>query len=175
LTSEEVLPMEASAIREKEGKNPGLNKYLTFTLGEEEYGLDILMVKEIIGMLDITRVPRLPDFVLGVINLRGKIIPVVDLRRKFGLEPQEDTKETCIIVVDLGRTLMGMRVDRVSEVLDLAPEDIEDTPSFGAEVQTDFITGMGKAGERVIMLLDISRVLTGEELEAVSGCYRQEG
>ncbi len=167
--------MEASAIREKEGKNPGLNKYLTFTLGEEEYGLDILMVKEIIGMLDITRVPRLPDFVLGVINLRGKIIPVVDLRRKFGLEPQEDTKETCIIVVDLGRTLMGMRVDRVSEVLDLAPEDIEDTPSFGAEVQTDFITGMGKAGERVIMLLDISRVLTGEELEAVSGCYRQEG
>ncbi len=160
--------MEASTVQLSESRNSGLNKYLTFVLGEEEYGLDILKVKEIIGLMEITKVPRMPDFVRGVINLRGRIIPVIDLRRKFGMPEQEDTRETCIVVVDLDGMNMGAVVDRVSEVLDLVSEDIEDTPEFGASLDTEFITGMGKSGDRVIMLLDIGKVLLGEELSSLA-------
>ncbi|MDI6874876.1 MAG: chemotaxis protein CheW [Actinomycetota bacterium] len=160
--------METSTAQLNRSRNPGLNKYLTFVLGDEEYGLDILKVKEIIGLMEITKVPRMPDFVRGVINLRGRIIPVVDLRRKFGMPEQEDTRETCIVVVDLDGTNMGVVVDRVSEVLDLVSEDIEETPEFGASVDTEFITGMGKSGNRVIMLLDIGKVLLGEELASLA-------
>jgi purine-binding chemotaxis protein CheW len=140
-------------------------KYLTFSLAGEEYGLEILKVREIIGLMDITAVPRTPAFVKGVINLRGKVIPVVDLRLKFGLESAEATDETCIIVVDVGELEMGIIVDKVSEVLDVAGEHIEDTPSFGVDVDTDFILGMGKANGNVTILLDISRVLSGVALE----------
>lgn len=135
-------------------------KYLTFVLNREEYGLEIMRVKEIIGLMEITPVPRMPEFVRGVINLRGRVIPVVDLRLKFGMEHTEDTQETCIIVVDLNDTLMGVVVDRVSEVLDVAQTDIEEPPSFGIDLDTSFILGMGKAKSKVVILLDIRKVLT---------------
>ncbi len=143
-------------------------KYLTFRLAGEEYGLEILRVREIIGMMDITPVPRTPSFVMGVINLRGKVIPVTDLRQKFNMAPSERTALSCIIVVDVGKIEMGIVVDSVSEVLDIDSANIEDAPSFGLDVNTDFILGMGKTSDRVTILLDISKVLTGDELSAIS-------
>jgi purine-binding chemotaxis protein CheW len=143
-------------------------KYLTFKLGAEVYGLEILKVREIMGLMAITAVPRTPSFVRGVINLRGKVIPVVDLRTKFGMESIKDTVETCIIVVDVGAVGMGIIVDAVSEVLEIAGGDIEDAPTFGKGVNTDFILGMGKANGKVTMLLDIGKVLTKEETMDIS-------
>jgi purine-binding chemotaxis protein CheW len=150
-------------------------KYLTFKLGIEEYGLEILKVQEIIKMMDITRVPRTPAFVRGVINLRGKVIPVVDLRLKFGMERRDTTDKTCVIVVQVahagasgGSVTMGTIVDEVSEVQDIAGEQIEPAPEFGTTVETDFILGMGKVARKVIMLLDIDKVLSSGELAAVS-------
>ncbi len=140
-------------------------KFLTFYLGEEEYGLEILKVHEIIGLMAITRVPRTPDFVRGVINLRGKVIPIADLRRKFRMETVEDTEQTCIIVVQTQGVQFGVVVDRVSEVVDLTTEEIEDSPAFGAEIDTNYILGMGKTGDRVRILLDIDRVLSLQELK----------
>ncbi len=144
-------------------------KYLTFDLGDEVYGIGILKVQEIIGLMNVTKVPRTPECVRGVINLRGKVIPVMDLRLKFGMDKKEDTERTCIIVVQVAwersEITMGILVDEVSEVVDIALEQIEDTPSFGVSVDTDFILGMGKVNDRVIMLLDSDKVLSGEELE----------
>jgi len=149
-------------------------KYLTFKLAGEEYGLEILKVREIIGLMEITAVPRTPGFIRGVINLRGKVIPVVDLRTKFGMESREDTNETCIIVVDVVQKdnesiLMGILVDTVSEVLDIIEEDIEDTPSFGNDVDTNFIMGMGKIKGTVKILLDIDKVLTAGDVSCIKG------
>ncbi|HLL90213.1 MAG TPA: chemotaxis protein CheW [Tepidisphaeraceae bacterium] len=150
-------------------------KYLTFALGKEEYGLEILKVREIIGYMDITAVPRTPSYVKGVINLRGQVIAVVDLRAKFRMPAADRTDETCIIVVEIrqpgtGRKLnTGIIVDRVSEVLDVAGESIEDPPAFGTAVATDFILGMGKIGESVKILLDIDRVLAAEEVAQLAG------
>ena len=138
-------------------------KYLTFMLDGEEYGLEILKVREIIGVLDITKVPQTPEFVRGVINLRGKVIPVLDLRAKFGLEPVEYNAETCTIVVDIG-LLMGVIVDTVSEVHDISSAEIEPAPQLGTAVDTTLIRGMGKVKDDVKILLDIERVLTSEEL-----------
>jgi purine-binding chemotaxis protein CheW len=141
-------------------------KYLTFALGREEYGLEILKVREIIGYMDITAVPQTPPYVRGVINLRGQVISVVDLRSKFGMPSAERTDETCIIVVEAGaagrKLSTGLIVDRVSEVLDIAEGQIEDPPSFGGDVSTEVIVGMGKIGESVKILLDIDRVLGGD-------------
>jgi purine-binding chemotaxis protein CheW len=143
-------------------------KYLTFALGREGYGLEILKVREIIGYIDITAVPQTPGYVRGVINLRGQVIPVIDLRAKFGMQTAERTEETCIIVVEIsqqGRKFStGIVVDRVSEVLDIAGDCIEDAPQFGSTVDTTFILGMGKVGESVKMLLDIDKVLVGADL-----------
>ena len=139
-------------------------KFLTFFLDEEEYGLEILKVQEIIGLMSITRVPRMPDFVRGVINLRGKVIPIVDLRTKFRMERIEDTEQTCIIVVQTQGVQFGVVVDRVSEVVDLDSESIEEAPEFGADIDTQYILGMGKTGSRVRILVDIDRVLSREEL-----------
>ena len=141
-------------------------KYLTFALADEEYGLEILKVREIIGMMEITSVPRTPPYVKGVINLRGKVIPVVDLRLKVGMPEAKRTNETCIIVVDIGEVEMGIVVDRVVEVLDVAGTDIEDPPSFGSQVNTDYILGMGKLNDRVTILLDISKLLTQADMAA---------
>ena len=143
-------------------------KYLTFALGKEEYGLEILKVREIIGYMDITAVPRTPGYVKGVINLRGQVISVVDLRAKFSMESAERTDQTCIIVVDIqqgGRRLnTGIVVDRVSEVLSIAADKIEDAPAFDSSVKIDFILGMGKIGASVKILLDIDKVLNTTEV-----------
>ena len=159
------MPEEATITKEQTESKAG--KYLTFALADEEYGLEILKVREIIGIMDIAEVPQTPDFVKGVINLRGKVIPVIDLRSKFQMETIEQTEETCIIVVDVDGVEMGIIVDRVSEVLDIASEEIEEPPSFGANVDTDFILGMGKAQERVTILLDISKVLSQFDKSAI--------
>ena len=146
-------------------------KYLTFKLVKEEFGLEILKVQEIIGMMNVTCVPKMPDYVRGVINLRGKVIPVVELRLKFGLDNQEDTERTCIIVVQVAHgdeeVTTGIIVDEVSEVLDVAEEQIEEAPSFGGAVNTDFILAMGKIGDQVIMFLDIDKVLSADEMQVV--------
>ncbi len=143
-------------------------KYLTFRCAGEEYGLGILKVQEIIQMQAVTRVPRTPDYIRGVINLRGKVIPVVDLRRKFGLDGAPDTEKTCIIVVQSSaqgmKVTMGIIIDEVKEVLDIQAENIEDTPAFDASVTTEFILGMGKVGSSVKILLDIDKVLSVKEL-----------
>ena len=147
-------------------------KYLTFKLDVEEFGLEILKVQEIIKMMDITRVPRTPPFVRGVINLRGKVIPVVDLRLKFDMDTRANTDKTCVIVVTVrrsgGAVVMGIIVDEVSEVLDVAGSSIEPAPEFGGAVDTSFILGMGKIGERVVTLMDVDRVLSGEDIAAVA-------
>jgi len=138
-------------------------KYLTFSLAGEEYGIGILKVREIIGMMPVTPVPRTPDFVKGVINLRGKVIPVIDLRLRFGLDAAAYTERTCIIVVeilgDAGAVPMGIVVDAVSEVLNIRATDIENTPAFGVKLNTDFILGMAKTDGGVKILLDIDKVL----------------
>lgn len=143
-------------------------KYLTFSLAGEEYGIGILKVKEIIGIMAITTIPRMPSFVKGVINLRGKVIPVIDLRLKFAMAEAEYTERTCIVVVEIsggaGRLLIGIVVDSVSEVLNVKGADIEDTPAFGARLDTEYILGMAKIGGGVKILLEIDRVLGSEEL-----------
>jgi purine-binding chemotaxis protein CheW len=140
-------------------------KYLTFQLGEGAFGLEILKVREIIGLIEVTDVPLTPAHVKGVINLRGKVIPVVDLRLQFGMEEVEPTEASCIIVAHVGEREIGVLVDQVSEVLDIDAAAIEEAPSFGQTVDTDFILGMGKTAERVIILLDIHRVLAASDLE----------
>ena len=157
-----VLEAPVNEITSSEQRDLG-GKYLTFLLDEEEYGVEILKVREIIGLMDITNVPQTPDFVEGVINLRGKVIPVIDLRAKFGLSRTEYNDQTCIIVVDVGM-LMGIIVDTVQEVHDIPAKDIDPAPSLGASVDTSFILGMGKVKDRVTMLLDIDRVLTSDDL-----------
>jgi len=150
------------AVADKEGK------YLTFSLGAEEYGLEILKVREIIGYIDVTAVPQTPHHIKGVINLRGQVIPVIDLRAKFGIESTEVTEETCIIVVESTeagqKSSTGIIVDRVQEVLDIPGSAIEETPQFGASVNTDFILGMGKVEESVKILLDIDKVLSNMDV-----------
>ncbi|MDM7913875.1 MAG: chemotaxis protein CheW [Candidatus Eisenbacteria bacterium] len=142
-------------------------KFLTFFLAGEEYGLEILKVQEIIGMMDITPVPRAPAYIQGVLNLRGKVIPIVDLRLRFGMESAERTPETCIIVVEANGMQTGIVVDQVSEVLDIPADEIEDAPAFGAEVQTDFILGIGKSEGRVKLLLDIDKALANGALSGL--------
>ena len=147
-------------------------KYLTFNLGDEEYGLEILRVREIIGVMDIRPVPRTPEFILGVINLRGKVIPVVDLRNKFNMDFREHDERTCIIVLEAkqasGPVMMGILVDKVNDVTDVKADEIEGTPSFGMSLDTAFIKGMAKVTGGVKVLLDIDKVLTGDELSAMS-------
>ncbi len=165
--SEEAQKMDQAvkAMAEREGK------YLTFTLDNEEYGIGILKIKEIIGMMAITTVPQTPEFVKGVINLRGKVIPIVDLRARFGMEPIDYTERTCIIVVEIegpaGMMMIGIVVDAVSEVLKIKGEEIEDTPTFGTKLNTDYILGMAKMEGGVKILLDIDRVLSAGEVDAL--------
>jgi purine-binding chemotaxis protein CheW len=138
-------------------------KYLTFALEKTEYGLEILKVREIIGMMEITEVPRTPEFVRGVMNLRGKIIPVMELRQVFGMQTIEESEDTRIVVVEISGLELGIVVDAVREVLDIHEDSIEDAPSFGMAVDTDFVLGIGKRDERVTILLDIDKVLTGDQ------------
>jgi purine-binding chemotaxis protein CheW len=146
-------------------------KYLTFALGAEEFGLEILKVREIIGYMDITAVPQTPEHVRGVINLRGQVIPVVDLRTKFVMQTEKRTSQTCIIVVQTRRDGQefntGIIVDRVRDVLDITAGQIEDAPHLGTPVETDVILGMAKIADSVKILLDIDRVLGSVDLAAV--------
>ncbi len=146
-------------------------KYLTFTLAEEEYGIGILKVKEIIGMMPITTVPRTPEFIKGVINLRGKVIPIIDLRLKFNIEAIPYSDRTCIIVVEIDSdkvtVLIGIVVDAVSEVLNIREDEIEDTPKFGTRLNTEYILGMAKIQKGVKILLNIDQVLSSEEISTL--------
>lgn len=147
-------------------------KYLTFKLGDENYGLEIHKVIEIIGMQDVTPVPRTPDHLRGVINLRGIIHPVIDLNKKFDMGMTEQTELTCIIVVTVEREeekeQMGIIVDAVSEVEDIKEEEIEDTPSLGTDINTDFIIGMAKTKDTVKMLLDLQKILSDQDFNVIS-------
>ena len=158
----ETMDQAIRVMAEKEGK------YLTFTMADEEYGIGILKIKEIIGMMPITTVPQTPEFVKGVINLRGKVIPVIDLRLRFGMDDIDYTERTCIIVVEIqgnaGTVQIGIVVDAVSEVLNVNKEDIEDTPAFGTKLNTDYILGMAKMEGGVKILLDIDQVLSADEI-----------
>ena len=164
---------EAMVAERQEGRSVAgrEGKYLTFSLAGEEYGSGILKVKEIIGMMEITRVPQTPSYVKGVINLRGKVIPVIDLRQKFGLEAGEYTERTCVVVVEVlrdgGQVLIGSVVDSVSEVLNIKEGEIEETPDFGVQMDTQYLLGMAKAGGGIKLLLDIDSVLGSEELTAL--------
>jgi purine-binding chemotaxis protein CheW len=165
--AEEVNDPESSqqkteALTEKDGK------YLTFSLSDEEYGIGILKIKEIIGMMPITSVPRTPTYVRGVINLRGKVIPVIDLRIRFCMEEKEYNDRTCIVVVEIEshgiEMVIGIVVDSVSEVLNIKSEEIEETPEFGTTLNTEYILGMATMEGGVKILLDIDAVLSSEEL-----------
>ena len=164
-----VLEREAAAALKSDDRG---GKYLVFELGREEFGIRVLKVREIMGIQDITAVPQTPVHVKGVINLRGKVIPVVDLRLKFGLPEQEYTQRTCIIVVQVqgeaGPMLKGIVVDGVAEVLTLAAADIEDTPDFGDGTATPYLLGMAKVKDKVKILLEIDRVLTSTDLHALN-------
>ena len=162
-----LLDDPKAAVKSDDAANRLINdeesKYLTFKLAQEEYGVEILKVREIIGVQNITAVPQMPLHMKGVINLRGKVIPVIDLRLKFVLEEIEHTEQTCIIVVDVGKEI-GIIPDTVSEVLDIPAENIEPPPDLGESVDSSFILGMGKVGEAVKILLNINEVLTSAEL-----------
>jgi purine-binding chemotaxis protein CheW len=160
-----IMDQAVKAVADREGK------YLTFALAGEEYGISILRVKEIIGLMAITTVPRTPGYIKRGINLRGKVIPVADLRLKFGMESMASTDRTCIIVVEITgaeRTiLMGIVVDSVSEVLNIKATDIEDTPNFGSHLNTAFILGIAKINGAVKILMDIDRVFREEDLNGM--------
>ena len=153
---------EAKASMTQTQVRPG--RFLTFTLASESYGLEILKVQEIIGILNVTRVPRTPAYIRGVINLRGKVIPVIDLRPKLGFEAKADSERTCIIVLQIRNgdrdVTMGVIVDAVSEVLNVSAEQIEPTPEFGAAISHEFILGLAKLGKHVVILLDADRILS---------------
>jgi purine-binding chemotaxis protein CheW len=163
---------------EKTDQTAGLaGKYLTFELGGESYGIPVLQVREIFRHTNITAVPQMPDYVKGVLNLRGKVIPIVDLRVKFQLGSADIEERTCIIVVQViltsgNRAMMGLIVDGVEAVANVAAKDIEPTPDFGAQISTDYILGMAKLENRVAALLDIDKVVAAEEIEHINKAAR---
>lgn len=146
-------------------------KFLTFFLGTEEYGIEILKVHEIIGMMPVTHVPRTAKFILGVVNLRGKIIPIIDLRLKLAMEQAPRTEETCVIVVRANGMEVGVMVDKVSEVVNIDAADIEPTPAFAAGVSTDYILGIGKTQSAVKLLLDIDKALSKEDMQELGSAH----
>lgn len=154
-------------------------KYMTFALGDENYGVDILKVKEIIGIIDITYVPQLPDYIKGVINLRGKIIPVIDLRLKIGFAPREYDDRTCTIILEIlignETILLGVIVDRVLEVINVIEENLEATPNFGVSIDTSFILAMTKIDHDIISLLNIQDLLTQEDLNHIQAADKNNG
>lgn len=146
-------------------------QYLTFKLREEVFGVDVAQVREILDSIKITKVPQTPDFMCGVINLRGSVVPVVDMNLKFGMAKTEKTVNTCIVVVEVNieqeNTILGALVDSVQEVIELEPQEIEPAPRIGTRLNTEFINGMGKRDDNFIIILDIDKVFSAEELEIV--------
>ena len=147
-------------------------QYLTYFLADEEYGINIQQVKEIIEYTAITKVPKVPRWIRGVINLRGNVVPVVDLALRFGLEERPNTKTSCIIIVEVQqeteKTVMGVIADAVNQVIVLTPEEIEEPPAFGTRVRLEYLAGMGKLGKKFVLILNIDRVLSAAELLTVS-------
>ncbi|HEX5394436.1 MAG TPA: chemotaxis protein CheW [Rhodocyclaceae bacterium] len=147
-------------------------QYLTFTLGDEMFAIGILSIREIIEYGNLTEVPMTPPFIRGVINLRGAVVPVIDLAIRFGRQPRETTRRTCIVIIEVetekGRQEMGIVVDAVSEVLEIPSSEIEPPPEFGTRIRNDFIAGMGKVNGNFVVLLDVSRVLSMEEVAVVA-------
>ncbi len=156
----------------KEFDTKGIIQLVTFSLGTEEFSIDILKVQEIIRPMDITRVPGAPEFIEGVINLRGRVIPVMDLRRRLGMQAQEETRDTRIVVVEVGGKTVGLKVDSVSEVLRLSTDRIEPPPSFDNVQNTDCIRGVGKLEDRLIILLDVEKVLSPEERSTLDAMFQ---
>ena len=156
----------------KEKEEVVQQQYLTFFLGDEEYAINIQRVKEIIEYTTVTKVPKVPDWIRGVINLRGNVVPVVDLTVRFGLEERPVTKTTCIVIVEIEqdseRTVMGVIADAVNQVIDLAPKDVEEPPAFGTRVRLEYLFGMGKLGKKFALILNIDNVLSNTELLTVS-------
>jgi purine-binding chemotaxis protein CheW len=148
-----------------------MRQYLTFKLGNEVFGIDVAKVREVLDFTNITEIPRTPEFMSGVINLRGSVVPVVDLRLCFHMSKTERTRNTCIIVVEVlldgESTVIGALADSVEEVIDLEPDQIQPAPKIGTQIHTDFIKGMGKRDSQFIMILEIDRVFSAEELGAV--------
>ena len=145
------------------------DKFLTFRVGEEDYGIEIRHVTEIIGIQKITAVPDMPDFVKGVINLRGKVIPVLDMRRRFELEDRDYDERTCIVVVNVAESAIGLVVDTVNEVADIPEEQIEPAPEINKAGNNVMLQGLGKVGEEVKILLDVDKLLYGQTPEAPGG------
>lgn len=156
--------MSASEITEA-------RQYLTFKLGSEVFGIDVAKVREVLDLTTITEIPRTPEFMSGVINLRGSVVPVVDLRLCFQMQKTEKTRNTCIVVVEVlledESTVIGALTDSVEEVIDLEPEQIQAAPKIGTQIRTDFLKGMGKRDSQFVMILDIDRVFSAAELAAV--------
>lgn len=150
-------------------------QFLTFTLGGETFGLEIRHIREILQFEGLTEVPLMPDFVRGVINLRGAVVPVIDLHVRFGKAPTEATRRTCIVIIEAGHqgalVVLGIMVDHVSEVLEIAPSDIEPRPSFGTDSRAECIKGVGKVQGTFVILLDIAHVLSLDEMTAVLGSH----
>lgn len=150
-----------------------INQFLTFTLGKEIFALDIGTVREVLELTSITKIPRTPDFMRGVINLRGHAVPVVDMRMKMGMSQGEDTVDTCIIIVEIEfdgeLTVMGALVDSVREVFEMMPDSIEPAPKMGAAVNAEYIKGMGRQDEQFIIILEINKIFSAEELALVKG------
>ncbi len=153
-------------------------QYLTFRVGEEDFALDVSNVREILEFTSITRVPKTPEYMRGVINLRGSVVPVLDMRLKFGLTEARKTIDTCIIVLEVDidgeKTVIGALVDSVQEVFELDPQHIEPAPRIGTRLRTDFIKGMGKRDDHFIIILDIDKVFSSEELTAVQELEKNE-
>jgi purine-binding chemotaxis protein CheW len=145
-----------------------LMQLVTFSIGEEEFGVDILKVQEIIRMMGITKVPKAPNFVEGVINLRGNVIPIVDLRKRFGLDAREHDKHTRIIVIEINSTIVGFIVDAVSEVLRIPAGTVEPPPPVVAGFDSEYISGVGKLEDRLLILLDLNRLLSSEEVDVLA-------
>jgi purine-binding chemotaxis protein CheW len=149
-------------------KDDELLQLVTFSIGEEEFGVDILKVQEIIRTMEITKVPRAQDFVEGVINLRGKVIPIIDLRRRFGLDSKTHDKHTRIIVIEINNMIVGFVVDSVSEVLRIPASTVEPPPPVVAGLESEYISGVGKLHDRLLILLDLDKLLSSEDLESLS-------
>jgi len=144
------------------------SQYLTFSLGEDIFAIDVIMAKEVLDFTDVTRVPQTPDYMLGVINLRGSVVPVVDMRLKFGMENTDTTRDSCVIVVEVDvegePVTVGAMADSVREVMDMTPDQIEPPPRIGTKLNTEFIKGMGNLGEKFVIILDINRVFSADDL-----------
>ncbi|MDH3392416.1 MAG: chemotaxis protein CheW [Desulfobulbaceae bacterium] len=165
MAADQIVEVEDDLYEDEDTQK---DKYLTFHLAGEDYGLDIAFVTEIIGIQKITEVPDMPDFVKGVINLRGKVIPVMDVRLRFNLQERDYDERTCIVVVDINETAVGLVVDQVNEVADIPEKDVEPPPRSTKGATSRYLKGMGKVNEEVRILLNVDKLLYDEELEQLN-------